>query len=185
MSENQQPEFTRLIRGCIREDRQCQNALYRMYYPYGMSICIRYVDNEQEAISLLNEGFLKVYRNLKKYRADQPFKPWFRKIVVNTAINHIRKQRKFKMEISMDEAKNISSGEDILSRINYQEIVSMVQSLSAAYRTVFNMYVIDGFKHEEIAHKLGISISTSKSNLTRARAKLRELVSAKMAKLND
>ena len=84
------------------------------------------------------------------------------------------------MEVSMDEARNIPASEDILSRISYQELMAMLQSLSTAYRTVFNMHVIDGFKHEEIAEKLGISVSTSKSNLTRARANLREMVTKKL-----
>jgi len=138
------------------------------------------VDSEAEAISVVNDSFLKVFRNAKKFNLEEPFKPWFRQIVVNTAINHIKQQKKFKQEVSMEEAKNIASGEEILSYINYKELIALVQSLSAAYRTVFNMYVIDGFKHEEIAKKLGISVSTSKSNLTRARAKLRELVLEKL-----
>ncbi|MCB0570953.1 MAG: RNA polymerase sigma factor [Phaeodactylibacter sp.] len=177
-------EFHQIIQGCCKRDRSCQNALYQLFYAYGMSICIRYADSEAEAVSVLNDGFLKVFRNIKRYDAEQPFKPWFRKIVVNTAINHARRQKKFKMEIGMDEAKNIPTNEDILSRISYQELMAMVQSLSSAYRTVFNMYVIDGFKHQEIAEILGISVSTSKSNLVRARAKLQELLTAKISNLN-
>ena len=180
MQRNTQMEFYQIIQGCRKQERSSQNALYRLFYPYGMSICIRYVDNESEAISVLNEGFLKVFLNIKKYNIELPFKPLFRKIIVNTAINHIKKQKKFKMEISMEEAKNLPTNEDILSRINYKDLIEMVQTLSFAYRTVFNMYVIDGFKHQEIAEKLGISVSTSKSNLTRARAKLQELVTAKL-----
>jgi len=141
---------------------------------------MRYVNNEAEAISVVNDGFFKVFKNVKKYDLEKPFKPWFRKILVNTAINQLKKLKKFKMEVSMDEAKNISTREDALSRIGYQELMTMVQSLSLAYRTVFNMYVIDGFKHREIAEKLGITVSTSKSNLTRARAKLQDLVLAKI-----
>ncbi len=180
MHRSTETDFNQIIQGCCKRDRSSQNALYRLFYPYGMSICIRYVDSEAEAISVVNDGFLKVFRNIKKFNLEQPFKPWFRKIVVNTAINHVKKQKKFKMEISMEEAKNIPAGEDILSHIGYKELMAMVQSLSASYRTVFNMYVIDGFKHLEIAEKLGISVSTSKSNLTRARAKLQELVTAKL-----
>ncbi|MEO1437459.1 MAG: sigma factor-like helix-turn-helix DNA-binding protein, partial [Bacteroidota bacterium] len=90
------------------------------------------------------------------------------------------KQRKFKMEVSMDEARHVKSREDILSNISYKELLTMVQSLSTAYRTVFNMYVIDGFKHHEIAKELGIDINTSKSNLSRARAKLKEMVIKKL-----
>lgn len=180
MSLNNETKFQQIIQGCCQRHRSSQNDLYRLFYPYGMSICMRYVNNESEAISIVNDGFLKVFRNVKKYDLEKPFKPWFRKILVNTAINQIKKQKKFKMEVSMDEAKNISTREDALSRIGYQELMVMVQSLSLAYRTVFNMYVIDGFKHQEIADKLGITVSTSKSNLTRARAKLQTLVSAKI-----
>jgi len=141
---------------------------------------MRYVDNESEAVSIVNDGFLKFFKYIKKYDLEKPFKPWFRKILVNTAINQIKKQKKFKMEVQMQETNNISTQEDALSIISYKELMAMVQSLSLAYRTVFNMYVIDGFKHREIAEKLGITVSTSKSNLTRARAKLQDLVTQKI-----
>ena len=176
MQEELDKNFDQVIQGCCRQNRNSQNNLYRLFYPYGMSICIRYVDSEARAVSLLNEGFLKVFRNINQYGPERPFKPWFRKILVNTAINHIKKQKKFKQEVAMDEAKNVHQDEDALSQIAYQELMSMVKSLSTAYRTVFNLYVIDGFKHHEISSKLGISVATSKSNLSRARAKLRELL---------
>lgn len=180
MHQLTEPDFLQIIHGCCKWKRSSQNALYREYYSYGMSICIRYVEEEQEAILVLNDSFLKVFRNIKKFNTEQPFKPWFRKIVVNAAINYVKKQGKFKAEVSMEEANNISTGEDALSRISYRELMALVQSLSVSYRTVFNMYVIDGFKHEEIAEHLGISVSTSKSNLTRARAKLQELIKEKL-----
>ena len=180
MPKNTESEFLQIIHGCRNWDRSSQNALYRIFYPYAMSIAIRYVDDEAEATSVVNEGFLKVFRNIKKYNSELPFKPWFRKILVNTSINHIKRQKKFKMEINIENAQNIEVKEDILSRINYKELMSMIQSLSSSYRTVFNMYVIDGFKHKEIAEILGITVSTSKSNLTRARAKLQEILTKKM-----
>ncbi len=165
-----------ILLGCRKRQRSSQHELYRQFYAYGMSITIRYADNEDEAIQILNDSFMKVYRNIKTFDLEKPFKPWFRRIVVNTSINHVRKQQKFKREVQMDEARNISTGEDILSRISYQELMAMVQSLTTAYRTVFNMYVIDGFNHEEIARSLGISVGTSKSNLSKARGKLRDLI---------
>lgn len=176
MHLNTDQDFDQIILGCRRKDRAAQQGLYRAFYAYGMSICIRYAKSEDEAIPILNDSFLKVFRNIKKFDPHKPFKPWFRKILVNTAINHIKKKEKFKMQVSMEEAKNIPTAEDILSRISYKELMAMVQSLSTAYRTVFNMYVIDGFKHQEIANKLGVSIGTSKSNLAKARMKLREMV---------
>lgn len=181
MHHKDETELKQLLAGCHRRDRQSQHGLYRLFYAYGMSVCVRYVNSEEEARSVLNDGFLKVFLNIKRYDPEQPFKPWFRKILINTALNHIKKQKKFKMEVAMEEARHVPSPEEILSRISYRELIEIVQTLSTAYRTVFNLYVIDGFKHEEIAQKLGITVGTSKSNLTRARAKLQELV---MKKLN-
>ena len=169
-------EFIELLKGCRKQDRVSQNALYSMYFRYGLGICSRYVSNRDETILILNDGFFKVFKSIKKYDSNRDFKPWFKTIVVNTAINHIRKMKKFKNEINLEEAKNLSVANELLSKINYQDLLRMIHSLSLAYRTVFNMYVIDGFKHEEIANKLGIQISTSKSNLTRAKVKLRAMI---------
>lgn len=180
MQHSSEKDIGHILIGCRKKDRASQHALYKRYYAYGMSVCFRYVESEQAAISVLNEGFLKVFQNIHKYRTDLPFQPWFRKILVNTAINHIKRESKFKKEVSMENATDIPDREEILSRISYRELMETVQCLSTAYRTVFNMYVIDGFKHDEIAKHLGITTSTSKSNLTRARAKLQELVLKKL-----
>jgi RNA polymerase sigma factor (sigma-70 family) len=165
-----------VLLGCRKRQRSSEHELYKRFYAYGMSITIRYADDEDEAIHILNDSFMKVFNHIKRFDLEKPFKPWFRRIVVNTAINHVRKQEKFKKEVQMEEADNKSTGEDILSRISYQELMSMIQSLTTAYRTVFNLYVIDGFKHEEIAQALGITVGTSKSNLSKARSKLREMI---------
>lgn len=165
-----------ILLGCRKKQRDAQRQLYNRFYAYGMSICLRYGDDEQEAIYILNDSFLKVFNNIKKYDPDRPFKPWFRTILVNTAINHVRKYKKRQLQVDMDEAKHVPDGEDILSRITFQELMAMVQSLTVAYRTVFNLYVIDGYKHEEIAELLGITVGTSKSNLWKARERLKELV---------
>lgn len=170
-----------LLEGCRKRHRASQHELYKLFYPYGMSVAIRYMEEESEALMVVNDAFLKVYRNVGKYDSSQPFKPWFRRIVINTALNRIKKNTKYRKEAGMDEAKDIADRENILSQISYQELVALVQSLTASYRAVFNMYVIDGFRHEEIARTLGISVSTSKSNLVRARRKLRELLEAQIA----
>lgn len=180
MSQYQHTELIAILRGCRKQKRSSQHALYRLFYAYGMSICIRYVENENEAISIMNDAFLKVYRNINRFDESKSFKPWFRKILVNTAINHIKKNHKYRAELPMENAKEIADREEILSRISYQELIALVQSLSLSYRTVFNMYVIDGFKHHEIAAELGISVGTSKSNLVRAREKLRQLLTEKL-----
>jgi len=165
-----------ILAGCSKKERKAQHALYKLYYAYGMSVGIRYVDSEGEAIEILNDSFMKVYDNIHRYDDKYPFKPWFRKIVVNTALNHMKKNKKLKLQTNIDEAYHLSSREEILSKIGYKELIKIVHGLSTAYRTVFNMYVIDGYKHEEISQKLGISVGTSKSNLSKARAILQQRV---------
>lgn len=169
-------EWQQLLAACIRQERAAQKRLYDSYYAYGMSICIRYAHSEPEAIEILNDGFLKVFLHIKRFDQDRPFKPWFRRILINTALKHLKKQSRFKPFEDMQVEDNHYTVEDILSRIHYQDLMRMVQSLSTAYRTVFNLFVIDGYNHEEIAKQLGISVGTSKSNLSKARGKLQEMV---------
>jgi len=166
----------KILVGVRRRNRKDQQALYRLFYGYGMSVGFRYAKSEAGAISILNDSFLKVFDRIHKFDPDRPFKPWFRQIVVNTSIDYVKKENKHLMHADLNEVNDLSDREDILSRIGYKELIGMVQSLSLAYRTVFNMHVIDGFKHEEIASKLGISVGTSKSNLSKPRQKLQLLV---------
>ncbi len=168
--------LTNILSGCRQRNRGDQQKLYKLFYGYGMSIGFRYAKNEAGAISILNDSFLKVFDRIHKFDQNRPFKPWFRQIVVNTSIDYVKKENKQLMHTDIDEVNDLGDREDILSRIGYKELIGMVQSLSLAYRTVFNMHVIDGFKHEEIAEKLGITIGTSKSNLSKARQKLQLLV---------
>ena len=167
-----------IIEGCRKKQRRSQQALYRHFYSYGMSICIRYAEDENAAITILNDGFLKVFNRIHKYDPQYTFKPWLRMVLINTAIDYVNKRNKQMKKEALHEAQSISSREDILSRIGYAELLELVRSLSLGYRTVFNLYVIDGFKHEEIAQKLNISVGTSKSNLSKAKSKLREKIAA-------
>jgi len=137
---------------------------------------MRYVETRNEAITILNDAFLRIFSNLNTYDTDRDFKPWFKTIMVRSAINYLKKMQKYKLEMNLEGDKSISNEEELLSKFHYTDILKMIQSLSLAYRTVFNMYVIDGYKHREIAKSLGISVGTSKSNLTRAKVKLRTLI---------
>ncbi len=149
-----------------------------MFYAYGMSITLRYADSRNQAASILNDAFMKVFTNIKQYNSERAFKPWLRQIVVNTAINHYHKHQKDIRMTELEEVpdKQISREEEILSGITYDEIISMVQQLSPAYRTVFNLYVIEGYKHREIAEMLDISVGTSKSNLAKAKRNLQSIL---------
>ncbi|SRR5258708_19027791 len=165
-----------LLEGCLRNDRASQKSLYREFYSYGMSICLRYADSRDEAAEILNDGFMRIFGNLKKFDFDKPFKPWLRKIMVNLAINRYhQKQREIETEEINDDL-NESDDEKILSGISYQEVIELIKRLPPSYRTVFNLYVIEGYTHEEIAKLLNISVGTSKSNLFKAKDHLKKIV---------
>jgi len=171
-------DFTKtLLEGCLRGHRESQKLLYKEYYGYGMSISLRYASNRDEASEILNDAFMKIFSNLKKFDLSKPFKPWLRKIFVNTSIDHYhKKQREIQVE-EMEVAKNESDTEKILSGISYQEVIGLLQKLPPAYRTVFNLYVIEGYTHEEISNLLHIAVGTSKSNLFKAKEQLKILLS--------
>lgn len=169
-------DLDHLLSGCRKQNRLAQKELYQHFYRYAMSVTMRYADDENEAIEIANDAFLKVFINIHSYDNSLAFKPWFRRILINTSINHVKKKQRFKFTQMMDSDFDLPSTEDILARIGFEDLMKMVRSLSLAYRTVFNMFVIDGYTHEEIANTLGISIGTSKSNLAKAREKLRQLL---------
>ena len=142
-----------------------------------MSICLRYADNREEAAEILNDGFMKIFGSLKKFDLSKPFKPWLRRILVNLSINRYHQKQR---QIETDEIKNIgdeSDSEKILSGISYQEVIELLQKLPPSYRTVFNLYVIEGYSHDEIATMLKITVGASKSNLFKAKEKLKKIVS--------
>jgi len=168
LRKDSQSYLNNLIKGCLKNDRKSQRNLYQHFYGYGLSICLRYSENRDEAVELLNEAFMKIFTNLKKFDLTRSFKSWFRIILINTCINNFRR-KKIAFKEELNEAKNYSTPDEILSNISYQEILDMIRKLSPAYRTVFNLYVIEGYKHEEIAKMLDISIGTSKSNLSKAK----------------
>ena len=152
------------------------------FYGYALSICLRYTANRTEAIEVLNEGFLKVFTKLNMYDRDKSLKGWIRRIMINTSIDYFRQnKRHYSNSDDLENALEVSAQESTLSQLSYDEIVSEIQELTPAYRTVFNLYVIDGYNHEEISEKLEISVGTSKSNLSRARAILQKRL-AKMYK---
>jgi len=167
-----------LLEGCIRQDRKCQKRLYEQYYGRMMAVCMRYTNNYEEARDILHEGFMKVFSNIARYQPSHSLNSWIRRIMVNTAIDHYRKNKKHHNQVDLEHAahKHDNTTYNVLENLSAKEILKLVQALSPAYRTVFNLYVIEGFNHREIAGKLGISEGTSKSNLAKARAKLRKMI---------
>jgi len=172
------PALADLLAGCLRNHRQSQELLYRQFYGYAMSVCLRYSPTREGAMEVLNDGFFKVFTRLEQYDPTQPFTAWLRRILINTAVDHYRKEVRHQQHDSVDEAHHTVASElaDAVSQLAHEELLGLVQRLSPAYRLVFNLYVMDGFTHDEIADQLGITTGASKSNLARARENLRRLL---------
>lgn len=165
-----------IIQGGRKQDRESQERLYREMHAYGMSITLLYADSRTEAVTMLNDAFLKVFDSIGSYDTKRPFKPWFRQIVVRTAIDHYRKRSRHRELYVWSHDGEVEVEETILDAISYRELIDLIQKLSPAYRTVFTLYAVEGYEHAEIARMLDIAVGTSKSNLARARAGLREMI---------
>jgi len=169
---NQDNAFYKIIEQCKKGKRSAQDKLYADFYSYAMSIGLRYSRDREEALEIVNDSFFKVFTNLDKYSVGLSFKGWLRKIIINAAIDYYRRNEKHYHGVDISYAKDQEVGADVLSQISEQEIFELIQALPPSYRMVFNLAVIEGYKHEEIAQALGISVGTSKSNLSVARTKL-------------
>jgi RNA polymerase sigma factor (sigma-70 family) len=165
-----------LIQGCKNKDSESQRLLYQHYYSYALSICMRYSRNMAEAREVVNDGFMKVFAKIDQYQQDAPFKGWLRKIMINASIDQYRKELKHQHHAAIEVAANSFVQEEAITHLSHEELIGLVQQLSPAYRTIFNLYVIDGYTHEEISKMIGISRGTSKSNLMKARENLRSML---------
>ena len=166
-----------IIEGCIAQKRVAQKLLYERYYGKMMAVCQRYANDKQDASLILNNGFLKIFTHLEAFKkSNNPnFNGWAHRIMVNSAIDFYRSAIKNSTkEISAH--LTISNNEDSFSQLAAEEIIALIQQLSPAYRAVFNLYVMEGYNHSEIAQMLGIAEGTSKSNLSKARVQLQSML---------
>ena len=176
-----------IIQGCVSQDRGSQREFYKFFYGYSAAICMRYSPKKDNLVEIVNDGFLKVFKQIQTFiipkdHIENTIKAWIRKIMINASIDYYRKYlkdepAKFDIEEKAEvlEANYLSP----LDKISYDELVKLVQELSPMYKMVFNMYVIDGLTHDEIAKELNISANTSKSNLSRARMNIIKLIENK------
>ena len=169
-------DLQRLIEGCIKQDRHSQELLYKNFYGFAMKICLRYAANHYDASEVLNDGFFKVFSNIEKYNTDWPFKPWLSKIILNTAIDYYRANLRWSKMANLDKSDYMMIGATVEHKLEYEDLLAVIQQLPPAYRLIFNLYAIDGYSHEEIAEMAGISASTSRSNLHKARQKLQQML---------
>jgi RNA polymerase sigma factor (sigma-70 family) len=173
---NHNIDETDLIKGCIEGNRRMQEALYSRFSPRMYAVCLRYAGNAEEAEDILQEGFIKIFKKLDTFRSEGSFEGWIRRIFVNTAIEHFRRKRY--LQTVSEKEENTIEGKDIsvLDKLAAKDILALIKELSPGYRTVFNMYVVEGYTHKEIADMLNISEGTSKSQLSRAKVILQGLV---------
>ncbi len=166
-------DIANLVEACRRNDRAGQEKLYKALYRYGMSICVRYSRSDDDALEVLNDGFLKIFTRLDKFVDEVSFIGWARRIWINSAIDQFRRSKPRFDILDISYARNDMVPDGILDKLATDDIMRSVQALPPAYRLIFNLYVIDGYNHREIAEMLSISEGTSKSNLAKARMKLK------------
>ncbi len=160
-----------LVEGCIREDRICQRELWDRYSKKLMSLCLRYCNSQEEAEDALMEAYVKIYDNLKNFRFQSSLETWMRRVSVNLCINKIRARKHIWTSISDDEYR-IGYKDDAFDNLQVQHIMKMVEGLPVGYRTVFNLYAIEGYSHKDISEMLGIDEGTSRSQFAKARKAL-------------
>jgi RNA polymerase sigma factor (sigma-70 family) len=167
----------KMIEGCKAGNRRTQNQLYRTFSPAMLGVCMRYACNLAEAEDMLQEGFVKIFSKIGSYKGSGPLIGWIRRIIVNTALNHLRQNNKFRIveyipEFSEDQPDE-DEEENAYPFISAEDLLEIIQNLPEGYRIVFNLYAIEKYSHKEIAGMLGISEGTSKSQLSKARQYLK------------
>lgn len=172
-----------LLDGCKKGDRKAQESLYKALASKMMGVCMRYAKDTFEAEDILQIGFVKVFQKVTEFRSDGSFEGWIRRIMVNTAIETYRKNLRSLNVVDIDEVYDQPQSTFDMGKLELNDLMKLVQQLSNGYRIVFNMYAIEGYSHKEIAKELGISEGASKSQLSRARAILKDKI-IKMEGLN-
>lgn len=164
-----------LILACKKGGLRYQEMLYRRFYAFAMSVCLRYAPNRDDALEILNDSFMKVFQNIKNYDSERPFKSWFRKILVNTSLDKYRENKKYFIHAEFDVSElEITQEPELNQRLDAEEILALMSALPPIYRLVFNLYEIEGYSHDEIAGMIDIAPGTSRSQLSRAKLLLKK-----------
>jgi RNA polymerase sigma factor (sigma-70 family) len=158
-----------ILQGCINEDRQCQRDLFNRYAGKMMTVCLRYARHRMEAEDILQDAFIKIFDNIKRFENKGSFEGWIRRIVVNTALKNASRHSFQKELMGTDNIVETSEDPSVLSKLSEDEILGLIQQLPDGYRMVFNLYCIEGYSHKEIGEALGIEESTSRSQLVKSR----------------
>ena len=164
----------KMLKKCLSGDRKAQEQLFRMFYGYAMGVALRFSDSRAAAEEIVNDSFLKVFTKLELHHPDRDFKAWLRKIVVNTSLDHNRREFNIPATVELiEEIHDLQVEDDAMPEA--EELIALLQQLSPMYRTVLNLNMIEGYSHEEISQMLGISVNTSRANLSKAKVRFIEL----------
>ncbi|MBK8087341.1 MAG: sigma-70 family RNA polymerase sigma factor [Chitinophagaceae bacterium] len=166
-----------ILHGCLKNQAVAQQELYSRYSPKMLSVCYRFARNREDAEDMLQEGFIRVFTQIHQFQSKGSFEGWIRRIIVHTCINHLKKHKKFNDSVDITQAQTVSVREDsVPSIIQAKQVIECIRTLPLGYRTVLNLFAIDGYTHREIANMLDIEESTSRSQYTRAKAMLEQIL---------
>lgn len=165
-----------VILGCLDNDPVSQRELYNKYSSKMLSVCYRYASNKSDAEDMLQEAFIRIFSNIHSYMNKGAFEGWLRRVVVNTCINYLKKNKKFSEEIDLEHGANIEVKENIHSFMLAKQVIECIKLLPVGFRTVLNLYAIEGYSHKEISNILDIEESTSRSQYTRAKVLLEQIL---------
>lgn len=174
-----------LIEGCVNNKQDCQKQLFNLFAGKMMSVCLRYARDEHRAQDILQDGFIRVFKNIHQYRFEGSFEGWLRRVFASVAIREISRQKIFFTDTDITDSREHSIEENVLSKISAEEIHVLIRQMPDGYRTVFNLNVIEGYSHEEIATMLGIQPTTSRGQLLKARKHLQVLIEKKYATIKN
>lgn len=164
----------KLIDGCLRNKEKAQKTLYTSYAPKMLGVCLRYIHERNTAEEIMIGGFVKVFEKISQFKREGSFEGWIRRIMVNESLTYIRRNKSMYLEVDIEKAETQPDYNQLNDHLEEQDLLKMIQELPVGYRTVFNMYVIEGYSHKEIAEMLEITESTSKTQLSRARSVLQK-----------
>jgi len=175
---HEKQSLVELISYCKKGDLRYQEVLYKQFYGYALGICMRYLGNRDDALEAANDSFIKVFKSMASFNEDNDFKPWFRKILVNTSLDYKRKSMRFSEALELTDTVPQTIHISVIDKLSAQDILSLMKHLNEMQRTVFNLYEVDGYSHKEIGNMLNIPESSSRTYLTRAKQALQQLLKA-------
>jgi len=171
-----------LVHRCLRKEGQAQEYLFKTFSGRMLGLCARYTDNIEEAEDIMQEGFVKIFQKMESFKNQGSLEGWMKRIMINTALDNFRKNKNFRYSIDIDTIEYTSeTHQHVLESIGAKDLMKIIRSMPKGFRTVFNLYAIEGYAHKEIGEMLGITESTSKSQYSRARIYLQKIIQTEKA----